>query len=154
MDTNLQLFWSGDPKRVQGVWEMTVFKWFDSFNTGINQFDEQHKKIIDLINTSYESVRQKKEKEISLQVIEDLLSYTLYHFENEERWMKLHEYPDQEQHVAEHASLKNSVEQFRKGFDTDFEKNQRELYHFLRDWLTNHIKVSDKKLGDYLLNEG
>ena len=102
----------------------------------------------------YDSVRNKRERERSLKVIEDLLSYTLYHFENEERWMELHDYPDRKLHCEEHASLKSSVEGFKEALEIDFEKAQRELYHFLRDWLINHIQVTDKKLGTYLLNEG
>ena len=133
---------------------MAVIKWFDSFSTGINQFDKEHKKIIELINTMYDSVRYKRERDSSLGVIEELLSYTLYHFENEERWMELHDYPDRKLHGEEHASLKNSVEQFKEALETDFENAQRELYHFLRDWLIKHIQVTDKKLGTYLLNEG
>ena len=36
---------------------MTVIKWRDSYNTGVEQFDLEHHKILELIEVLYEAVR-------------------------------------------------------------------------------------------------
>ena len=59
-------------------------------------------------------------------------------------------YPELEEHKAEHAKLKEEALNFQSRITESFPDGARELYHFLRNWLLNHIQDSDKKYGPYL----
>ena len=59
---------------------MAVIKWRESYNTNVKQFDEEHKKIVELINTMFQAMRDKSDKEVTAKVCADLLSYTQIHF--------------------------------------------------------------------------
>ncbi len=39
---------------------MALIKWRDSYATGIPEMDDEHREIIDIINTLYEMIRDKK----------------------------------------------------------------------------------------------
>lgn len=129
---------------------MAIIKWRDSYNTGVEQFDDEHQKIVELINTMFEVVRDKSDKEITEKVCREMLTYTEYHFSNEEQAMESVSYPHLEEHVAEHNRLKEKVQEFQLITDDDFSKNASELYRFLREWLLDHIMVVDKKYSTFL----
>ena len=62
---------------------MSVIKWRESYNTGVEQFDREHHKIIELIDIMYEAVRDKSGREVTEKACNDILAYTVYHFANE-----------------------------------------------------------------------
>ncbi|EKD39538.1 MAG: hypothetical protein ACD_75C00374G0006 [uncultured bacterium] len=58
---------------------MGVIKWRESYNTGVPQFDQEHHKIIELIDCMYSAIRDKSGKEVAEKACTDLLAYTGYH---------------------------------------------------------------------------
>jgi len=128
---------------------MSVIKWRESFNIGVDQFDQEHRKILELINRMFEAIRDKKDKESVVQICKDALWYTEYHFANEEKALQAVDYPDLEEQLAEHARLKSEAERFQVLINDDAPKGATEFYLFLREWLIDHILVCDKKYGPY-----
>jgi hemerythrin-like metal-binding protein len=129
---------------------MAVIKWRDSYNTGIDQFDKEHHKILELIDIMFMAIRDKSDKEITRKACNDVLSYTQYHFANEEQAMQEANYPELEEHIAEHVRLKNEAVRFQTIIDTNFPEGVNDFYRFLREWLVNHIEGCDMKYGPYL----
>ena len=129
---------------------MSCIKWRDSFNTGVAQFDREHHKLVELIDVMYQAIRDKSGKEVAAQACTELIAYTCYHFDNEEEAMALASYPELEEHKAEHTLLKQKAEGFQERIENNFPQGATELYHFLRDWLTNHIQGCDQKYGPSL----
>lgn len=129
---------------------MSVIKWRESYNTGIEQFDGEHHKIVELIDILFTVLRDQNSKEAVSKVCDDLLVYTKHHFSNEEEAMKSVDYPDLEEHIAEHERLKNEVQEFQAMIEAEFPKGTPELYRFLREWLVKHIQEIDKKYTPYL----
>jgi hemerythrin-like metal-binding protein len=129
---------------------MTVIKWRDTYNTGIEQFDKEHHKIVELVNTMFEVVRDKSSKEITEKACSDVLAYTVYHFANEEQAMKNADFPGFEEHRAEHARLKVEAEKFTAIIHDTFPEGATEFYRFLREWLVEHIQDCDHKYSPYL----
>ena len=43
---------------------MSVIKWRESYNTGIEQFDMEHHKIVELIDAMFAAIRDKSSKEV------------------------------------------------------------------------------------------
>jgi len=76
-----------------------------------------------------------------------LTDYTSFHFDREERGLRVCGYENINTHVQEHQTLKESVFQIYEGLKKnpetfDIEKLY-EIESFLKDWLNNHISVSD-----------
>ena len=84
---------------------MAAITWDETLSVKVNSIDLQHKKLIDLINSFYENLDKKSNKEKILTLIRALKDYTLFHFSTEERYMKQAGYPDFEKHKAEHQKL-------------------------------------------------
>lgn len=129
---------------------MAVIKWRDSYNTGIDAVDEEHKKLVDLIEAMYTSIRDKEPKETVEKVLGEIVEYTQIHFNNEEALMEEKEYPELEAHKAQHRSLIEEVGEYKDRLVNDFPDGRQELYRFLREWLVNHIMESDKAFGAYV----
>lgn len=128
---------------------MSVIKWRDSYNIGVKQFDQEHHRIVELINLMFEAVRDKSGKEVVEKVCQDVLSYTEYHFANEEQALREINYPDLEEQVTEHSRLRTEAKRLQGIIKDRFPEGSVELYHFLRDWLIQHILERDKKYGPY-----
>lgn len=92
---------------------MTVIKWRDAYNTGVDQFDEEHHKLVELINTMYGAVRDGLGKEVVVKACEELVAYTGYHFSNEEQALAAINYPGLAEHKVEHDSLKAKTLDFQ-----------------------------------------
>ena len=129
---------------------MSLIKWRDSYNIGIKQFDDEHHKLVELISTLFEALRDKSGKEVVVNVSDELISYTELHFSNEETAMLSAEYPDAEEHIAKHQRLKRAVLEFQSTIINEFPKGTSELYRFLREWLVEHIQSMDKKYAPFL----
>ena len=129
---------------------MTMIKWRDAYNTGVEQFDMEHHKLVELIDLMFFAIRDNSDKVATERVCQDLLSYTAYHFDNEEQAMKAVKYPDLENHIAEHTRLKNEATKFQTTISNNFPAGRNEFYRFLREWLVHHIQECDKKYGPFI----
>ena len=128
---------------------MSVVKWRDSYNVGVEQFDQEHHRIVDLINLMFEAVRDKSSKDVVEKICQDVLSYTEYHFANEEQALREIKYPNLEEQLSEHARLRAETQRLQEIIKDRFPEGTVEFYHFLREWLIQHILESDKKYGPY-----
>ncbi len=129
---------------------MAVIKWRDSFNTGVAQFDREHHKVVELIDGLYQAIRDKSDRAAVLQICDELIVYTGYHFTNEEQAMSAASFPGFTEHQAEHGLLKEKATAFRERIAQGFPDGVTEFYHFLREWLVSHIQECDRQYGPAL----
>ena len=71
----------------------------------------------------------------------------------EEKCMHMYNYSGALSHISEHKLLIKKVKEFRKKFEKGSASLTIEIMNFLKNWLTNHIKVVDKKLGEFLVEK-
>jgi len=133
---------------------MALLTWNDSYSVKVKQLDDQHKKLIDLINQLYDAMKVGKGSEVIGPVLKSLITYTQTHFSTEEQLMKLHGYPDYDAHKNEHNQLVAQVSDIKKGMDAGKMPLTQNVMNFLRDWLIKHIQGDDKKYGPFLNNMG
>ncbi|OFX26234.1 MAG: hypothetical protein A2041_11695 [Bacteroidetes bacterium GWA2_31_9b] len=130
------------------------FPWKDEYGVKVKEIDNQHKVLIGMLNKLYDAFMKKEHGEIIGEIIQELTDYAIYHFEVEEKYFKKFNYSDSDNHVKEHRNFSEKVNEFRK----EFEKNKSVLtftiINFLRNWLMNHILVSDKKYSDNFTQNG
>jgi hemerythrin-like metal-binding protein len=66
-----------------------IFPWNENFETGISVVDEQHHRLVDLLNKLVRNLAVEADTKELNQVFEDLNDYTLMHFKTEEGvWKK------------------------------------------------------------------
>ena len=129
---------------------MALITWSNMLSTGIGEQDNQHKKLIDLINQLNDAMQAGHGADVLGKVLSELVNYTVFHFSYEEKLMAQHKYEDTPAHKAEHAKFVQTVGDFKKKFDSGSAVISVEIMNFLRDWLTSHIMKTDKKLGQSL----
>jgi hemerythrin-like metal-binding protein len=133
---------------------MAALDWNTNLSVGISSFDNQHKKLIELYNNFYDSVVKKESKEKMSLVIKGLKDYTVYHFTDEEKWMKLYHFPDFESHKEDHDKFVNAVLDLEKRYSNGRMILSIEIINFIRDWITKHIVTIDKQYTEFLTKHG
>jgi len=142
---------------------MPFFEWEPGFSVRLNEIDRQHKNLIGLINRLFEVMRPGKQetfdsslKELVTQasVIEEMISYSHYHFSTEEKYMGKYLYPGFEEHKKEHKSFVDEVERFKADFDSGKVLLSVQIMEFLKKWLGDHILGTDKKFEPFFQAKG
>ena len=124
-----------------------IFPWNDNFKTGIQKIDEEHKKIIELLNNLANILTQDKDFEIE-NAFSELAQYAQYHFENEENIWKEHLKDSHYiiSHEKSHESFLPKVIEIRSKND-NLQDTIEEIVLFLIRWLAFHIIDEDKRLS-------
>jgi hemerythrin-like metal-binding protein len=130
-----------------------LMRWLDLYSTGIEKVDRQHENLTDLLNCLNEAWRTGKGHDVLLFRVDQLLAGVGDHFRDEEQIMIEREYPDLDLHKAEHDFLLAQVLQFRTRFAANEEDLTETMLDFLRDWLRDHILISDRRLGRFVTGE-
>jgi len=129
---------------------MIKLEWNDSFNTGIELIDEQHKILVRAINLLGMAVERGSDKELMDAIFETLADYTATHFADEERIFDAAGFPEAEEHKKTHQQFLQRVLELKAHFDQGGD-NAHEVLKFLVDWLQGHILGSDRKYIPYVL---
>jgi hemerythrin len=134
---------------------MPFMEWTDQFSVGVAVFDDEHKKLIAIINTLYDSVAAGADKLALQRVCDDLVDYTISHFRHEEEYFEEWGYPDAKDHVASHEALRRQVFEYRNRIrSAESSELASELLRFLREWLARHIMIEDRTYGHFLTQKG
>ena len=133
---------------------MALIQWEPELSVGIAEIDQQHKKLIEMINDLNDAMIQGKEREILYEVIRGLIAYTKLHFGTEEKYFDQYEYDDREAHKARHKEFIQKVAQFRDDFIRGEMNTPAELMNFLNRWWLEHIKGIDKKYTAFFNSKG
>lgn len=132
----------------------TFIDWNSNLSIGVNQFDNQHKKLILLINNLYTAMKEGKTRDVLSDCLNALIDYTASHFKAEEEMFAAKGYPLEEEHRSLHKKLVGQVLAFKDDFDKGKADVGFDLLKFLKDWLMNHILIEDKKHGEFFNSIG
>ncbi len=120
-----------------------VVAWNEAYALGLQEIDEQHHQLFDLINDLWEHLVQHSPASAVLLTLTDLERYTLTHFTAEETFMRVMRYEGFDEHKAQHARFVARVAAERAGLQAGRELGF-DVLTFLKDWLVDHILVADK----------
>lgn len=128
-----------------GGQKLKRFIWSDKLQLGVTAMDDEHKILIEKINnlvSVLEQYREDKNKTSLMKAFNELASYTVEHFSDEERFMESIGYAQLSSHKKIHQNLLKQVhgfgEQMNRGTVEDVK-----LISFLRNWLISHIMGID-----------
>uniref|UniRef100_A0A831UAW2 Bacteriohemerythrin n=1 Tax=Geobacter metallireducens TaxID=28232 RepID=A0A831UAW2_GEOME len=133
---------------------MALITWSDTLSVKVKQFDDQHKKLVDMVNQLFDAMKTGKGNQVMGDILKQLIAYTQTHFAAEERLMKQYGYPDFEAHKKEHNALVMQVLDLQKQFQEGKAVLTQNVMTFLRDWLSKHIQGDDKKYGVFFNGKG
>lgn len=122
-----------------------LIRWNKSYELNIKEIDQQHMKLINLINILYDSFLRKEHDNVLEQTISELKDYAFVHFKEEEKYFEQVMYEDSSYHIAEHQYFLDSVERFQQEYLMHNQTITPRMINFLKDWFTHHILNSDKK---------
>ena len=129
---------------------MQVLVWEERFSVGIREFDQHHKILFEMINSLIFAQEDKRDPDIIKNSLEQLRSYTIFHFVAEEAMMKHFEFEGLDEHIAEHEALLEQVVEYQERIAANDGVTIDELLNFLAGWLLDHTLGLDQLYGPYL----
>ncbi|MFT8316110.1 MAG: hemerythrin family protein [Clostridium sp.] len=127
-----------------------MLKWKDDYLLGINKIDEQHKELFRIAESAYSLLKSDyfvdKYNKI-VEIIEELREYTIFHFQEEQKYMMSIKYKRFFAHKIEHDEF---IEKLNKVDLADVDSNQdkyiMDLLEFVVNWISEHILGTDFKI--------
>ncbi len=129
---------------------MKSFIWGSYFETGLVDVDDQHRKLVELINCFGDKLVNNEITNRDVEgVLQELVSYTRYHFAEEEKMMAKYQLEQNhyDGHIAEHMNFIDDVVAIHQHRQEDNLADGAALLEFLIHWLAYHILGSDKNMA-------
>jgi hemerythrin-like metal-binding protein len=134
---------------------MPLIEWSNELSVGIDSIDEQHKKLVNMINALNDAMLTGSSNELLGKIFTGLAAYTQKHFSYEENMFAEHGYSDSEEHKRQHNELIAQVIELKERFMENPQGTiSADLMQFLKRWLTNHIMRTDKEYSEFLRAKG
>ena len=127
--------------------------WDDLLSVGVDEVDDDHRKLVDLFNMLGHAVTEGDDPEYIEAVLEELINCTIWHFSHEERLMLKYGYDGIEEHKAVHKELIKGARDLQQKILQKGNLVASEDIEYLEHWLTEHILTSDMRMGSYLAME-
>ena len=129
-------------------------EWKDDYSVGIDSIDQQHKRLLNLINQLQTAVDYSTGEQFEREALDELVDYTKTHFSYEEGLMRDNDYPDFEAHKLQHEKMFKKVGEVLSEYEQDHDTAMSNAAEFLKDWLIKHINGTDKEYSSYLIGKG
>lgn len=126
-------------------------KWTEDLSVGVDLIDDQHKMMFEKASELFEAGKERRAQEYIEPLIEFLDEYTKKHFADEEDYMEKINYPEIDTQKRMHAHFINQLAKLK----SDFKESGGNILVILNankmilNWLVEHIRHTDKKIGEY-----
>lgn len=131
-----------------------VFEWEDHYNIGIADIDLQHRHLVALMNRlSGELLQGKLTAAARQDYLQELVDYTHYHFNDEERFMDAAglDAGFVAQHKEGHQQFIRQIAAFAPEIQHNSDEAMGVMLKFLFSWLIFHILGSDHAIQEQLV---
>lgn len=129
---------------------MDIFQWDQNFEVGLVDVDQQHQRLVKIMNDFGHILAQNEVGSEDIEtVFAELVSYTQYHFEEEEKLSRQAgvDMRHVENHEHEHQNFLQEISLLHHQMAIAKDEAGKELFEFLANWLVFHILGSDKSLA-------
>ena len=133
---------------------MPLLTWNDDYSVHIDEIDEQHKLWVRMLNDLHDAMKAGKGKDKVGETLSGLVNYTKVHFAKEEELMRSAGYRYFAEHKRIHEDMVKEVESLLTRYKSGELVITLEVMQFLKNWLSEHILLTDKNYGPYLNSRG
>jgi hemerythrin len=123
--------------------------------TGVPDIDDQHRTLFAIANRVVDPSTIDKGEPFFREILAFLAGYVLYHFAAEEHVMTNAGYPRFEQHRRWHEDFRAEVAELTEAARAGGVSKALKLRvsFAIEDWLMGHIRITDRDLADFLVQE-
>lgn len=137
---------------------MPFIEWSEEYEIGIESIDEEHERLVELLNALYDAMRAGGGREEIGSIIAELEEYVEYHFASETHLARGCGFSVDcadchRTHQEAHESFADQVTELRELYEAGDAAIHMKTLRFLREWTTEHIGKMDQQLGLYVHNE-
>lgn len=133
---------------------MAFLNWTDNLSVGVSELDSQHKTWIGYLNQLYDAMSAGQGAAALKPILDGLVQYTNTHFSAEERYMQKYAYPGLAEQKKAHEEFTRKVNELKERFNSGQTLLSVETLNFLKNWLSNHIQVADKRYSAFFGEKG
>ena len=126
--------------------------WRDEYRVGMDDIDEQHKKIFVAVNKLYDLEPYEETKENIRAILYEFSDYMSTHFKYEEEYMLSIKYPSLDIHKKLHENIINSVHDVIH-IPASLSVIRSKAKIIAKKTFLHHIMKEDTKLRDYVLKQ-
>jgi len=131
-----------------------LFDFDTEFRLGIDSIDNEHIKLVDMLNEVHALLSEGKRDEARQYFNETLSSYVKEHFANEEKFMETIGFPYLDEHKRIHENFKKSFHELKPSIESADETAFRKALNDAFTWIISHIGKTDKKYAAFYLSKG
>lgn len=125
----------------------------DFLHFGIKTIDAQHQKFFKLLNDLRLYNSNRDDNLAVMDIIDELMAYSEYHFELEKRIMSQSGYPDIEIHLKQHEFFVRKLDEFKLAYNYQSAALSDQVLRFLQKWFLVHIPEWDQRYVDFVKNK-
>ncbi len=129
---------------------MAYFEWAQDMVIDDGPIDADHRNLVDLVNELHTATCEGRGQEVIKNIMERVMRYTKEHLIREEQIMASIQFPNLERHVQGHAKFAKQLGDLQLKFEHGSITVASQLSTVLRDWLSLHIRRSDKEIKVFL----
>ncbi len=125
-------------------------QWRDQLSLGDEAIDEDHKKLLQLINLYEDAISKRNAFELKVAFM-GLVEYAAGHFQREETLQERIAYPHCQSHHEEHQELVERLTAFNASLNDPARHLEiGQASKFLHDWIVDHLLQKDLKMKPFI----
>lgn len=134
--------------------------WKEKYKVGVKLIDEQHEELFRRVSDFIETVQSNDQWEDKVEMVKKTMDfmkeYVVVHFQEEEEYQAMINYPGLEEHKKAHYEFKQGINNYITIFQKEgFSKEKiQEFGGKLMTWLIMHVGKMDQRIGDYAKSKG
>lgn len=126
---------------------LRMFRWTEALSVGCEEIDQEHRTLFDLAERLHRAMLDGQGRQVLERCLGELSAYTLSHFAHEESLMRRRSYSGLPAHAEEHQSFRLRVQSLNERLRIGETTMTMEALQMMAEWLTQHVSVSDRKIG-------
>ena len=133
---------------------MESINWKDEFSVGVKELDDQHKKLLTMINKLIIEQKTLTDPKTIADLLTEMTDYAQVHFRAEEYLMAEYGYEQKTLQEKQHQDFIDKTISFCSASDIGPNILSTALLDYLGTWLVEHILQEDLKYKEFFRSKG
>ena len=120
------------------------------FSNDAQTVDYEHSIQLNLLESLVANTRDDQDLGVTQEILDQYISFSEAHYMGEQLLMRLHAYPEYEEHTKQHDQLIESCAALRQALQAGDSRRLKVGAQQLKDHLMHHMEGSDRRLEAFL----